>query len=187
MNGKGRIVTGLAFVAALAFAASAEACPGGGPGPGWGGGHGHGMGPGACAQGEAGAGFCGARGAGPGPGFARGNPAAVSEARLAYLKSELAITSTQEKAWNAYASTVRARAAEMQALRGKVAEAGGTAPERFALRAEVMKQRVAGMDAVSTAVKDLYAVLTPEQKARADEQLAYGGPGRMAFAGRGWR
>lgn len=188
MNGTRRIVIGAAAALGLAFAATAGAHPGGGMGPGHGGmGHGHGMGggQGACAQGEGGASFCGARGAGPG--FGRGNPAAASEGRLSSLKSELAITPAQEKAWNAYSAAVRARAAEAQGLRGKAAEAGIAAPERFAQRAEVMKQRVAGMEAMAAAVKDLYAVLTPEQKAIADQQLARGGPGRMAFAGRGWR
>ena len=153
------IVTGLAFAAVLSYAALATAHPGG---PGYG-------------QG----GNCGG-----GPGFAGGNPVAASEGRLAWLKAELKITASQEAAWNAFVATSRERAAEMQAHREAMFSTGA-APERFAQRARFMQERVAGMEASAAALKDLYAALTPEQKATADALLAHGpggGPGR----GRGW-
>ena len=100
-------------------------------------------------------GYCGG-----GPGFAGGNPVAASEGRLASLKAELKITASQEAAWDAFVATSRERAKEKQARRE-------------------------AMFASAAALKDLYAVLTPEQKATADALLAHGpgaGPGR----GRGW-
>ena len=160
------LVAGIAAAVAFAFAASAGAHPGGGPGPGY------------AAQGG-GAGHWG----GPGGGFGRGNPVAASEGRLAYLKAELGITAAQEGAWSAFAANTRARAQDMQAHRDAMLEGSATTPERFEQRAQFMQQRVAAMGATAAAVKDLYAVLTPEQKAIADGLFAHGGPGRMGFGG----
>ena len=53
-------------------------------------------------------------------------------------------------------------------------------PDRMIQRAELMKQRTASMEAMGTALKDLYAVLTPEQKAVADQHF---GGWRVAQAG----
>ena len=70
-----------------------------GPGPGMG----RGMGPWAWAG----------RGMGP---HGHGNPSAMADARLAYLKSELKITSGQETAWKAFADQAKQQAEAMQAL-----------------------------------------------------------------------
>jgi Spy/CpxP family protein refolding chaperone len=48
------------------------------------------------------------------------------------------------------------------------------APERLAQRTARMKQAIAGMEARTAAVTELYAVLSPEQKALADKQFARG-------------
>ena len=166
-----RLITGLALAGALALASTTQAHPGGGfgPGAGYGPGPGAGGGPGQCA----------------GPGGAGGNPVAASEGRLAYLKAELAITAAQEGAWNAFAANARARAQEMQAQRDAIFQSSATAPERLAQRTQLMKQRIAGMEGQAAALKDLYAVLTPEQQKVADGLFAHGPRGRMAFAG--WR
>jgi hypothetical protein len=125
---------------------------------------------------------------GYGPGYGAGprgfaNPAAAAEARLAYLKSELKITSGQENAWTAFADNAKQQAEAMQALwttmQGSTA---ATAPERMELRNKVMKQRQEQAEKSTAAFKDLYAALTPEQKALADQRFG-GGPG----AGPGFR
>ncbi|MEK7755269.1 MAG: hypothetical protein AAB654_25320, partial [Acidobacteriota bacterium] len=87
--------------------------PGVGPGQGYGPGHGFGagMGPGS-GPGMMGHGPMG-RGMGP-QGF--GNPAAMAEARNAYLKSELKITPAQESAWKAFAGQRVQQVEAMQAL-----------------------------------------------------------------------
>lgn len=136
---------------------------------------------------------------GPGPGMGpmghahamgpqgRGNPAAQAEARLAYLKAELKITSGQEPAWKTFADQARQQAEAMRALRptvqgGAQSGAQATAPERLEQRNQIMKKRQEQAEKATAAFKDLYAALTPEQKAIADQRFA-GGHG----AGRGFR
>jgi Spy/CpxP family protein refolding chaperone len=125
---------------------------------------------------------------GPGAHFAGGNPTAFVDTRLGELKTTLKITAAQEPAWDAFAGKVRQQAEAMQSLRAKFGEASGPAPDRMAQRVEFMKQSVAGMESTTAAMKALYAVLTPEQKATAD-QIFGAGPGRgrhMPFGPRGW-
>lgn len=164
-------------------------CPGatGGPGAGRGA---MGYGPGA------GRGGHGMRhhGAGAGRGGMWSNPAAAVEGHLAALKVELKITPDQDTAWQAFTTKARQQAETMIARRAQMrSQAPATtpsAPERLAQRTEFAKQGVASMEVMSAAVKDLYAVLTPEQKALADRQLAHGsmgGGGRGMGGGRGFR
>ena len=152
--------------------------PGAGYGPGAGRGHGHGMmgyGPGA------------GRG---GPGGMWSNPAAMVEGHLAALKVELKITADQESAWKTFADKARKQSETMISQREKVfAQKPATdqpAPERLAQRTEFAKQRIAGMESMTAAVKDLYGTLTPEQKKIADQLLARGPMGGMG-GGRGFR
>ena len=173
--------------------------PGGGmgPGPGYGPGYGQGYGPGhgmgqgmghgaMMGQGRMGYGP-GAMGQGPmGPGpmgqgpMGRGmgpqglvNPSAMADARNAYFKSELNITPAQEPAWKAYAEQRKQQVVAMQALRASAqGSAQATAPERLELRNQMMKKRQEQMEKGTTAFKELYAVLSPEQKALADQRVA---------------
>ena len=186
-----KFLVAAAAMAALAAGAGAYAQGGpgyfgGGPGMmGWGAGPGMMGGPGFMGPRAgygpgAGAGGAGARGGGYGPGVGA-NVAANQDARLAYLKAELKITPAQESAWNTYAAVMKREAESMQALRNQMfaaAQSGG--PEQFAQRAELMKQRAARAETMSTAVKDLYGALTPEQKALADLHL---GGARFAQSG----
>ncbi|OGA67853.1 MAG: hypothetical protein A3G81_19090 [Betaproteobacteria bacterium RIFCSPLOWO2_12_FULL_65_14] len=169
-----RIAIGIGTGLTLGLAAAVvNAHPHGyGPGYGMGQGPGYGMG----------------MGYGPGPGMGRGmgprgyaNPGAMADARLAYLKSELKITSGQEPAWKAFADNAKQQAEAMQALRTTMqGSAQATAPERMELRNKVMKQRQEQMEKSTAAFKDLYAALTPEQKTIADQRFGAGhgqGPG----------
>ena len=171
----------LATVAAVAYAFP----PGAGPGSGgcaYGAGSEVRGGPGMMGRGGPGMmgghGYMGRGGYGPGAGA---GPAANADARLSFLKGELKITADQETAWDAYATQVKQQAGAMQALHTQAATAGQTAPDRYAQRAEFAKQRAAHMEAMSAAVKDLYAVLTPEQKALADQH--FGGPRMGPYGG----
>jgi hypothetical protein len=145
-----------------------------GPGPGWGGGAGWGPGYGMGGPGMGPMGY----GAGP-RGFA--NPATAADARLAYLKSELKITSGQEPAWKAFADNAKQQAEAMQTLRTTMqGSAQATAPERMELRNQIMKKRQEQVEKSTAAFKDLYAALTPEQKTLADQRFGGGagyGPG----------
>ena len=121
---------------------------------------------------------------GQGPGAGRGghgmwsNPAAMVEGHLAALKVELKITPDQDKAWQAFTAKARQQADGMIARRAQFSAqapaANLTAPERLAQRTERMKQGLASMETMTVAVKDLYGVLTPEQKAIDDKQLVRG-------------
>lgn len=111
---------------------------------------------------------------GPGAHFAGGDMTALADKRLGELKTELKITAAQEPTWQAFTNKARQQAQAMQASRTKMHEAAGQTPDHMVQRTDFMKQRLAGMESVNAAMKDLYAVLTPEQKAAADQRLGHG-------------
>jgi len=111
-----------------------------------------------------------------GPGWMMGaDPVAYTDQQLTQLKTNLGITPEQETAWNAYAEAVQARAALMATHREAMFGAGTVTPEQ---RMSFHEQGLAQMQKVTTARRDLYAALTPEQQAKADGLLV--GP-RCAF------
>lgn len=179
------LAAGLAAATTIAYAD---------PPGGWGGGYrgagmmhqGGGYGPGMMAYGGPRGGYgAGAAAVVPcdgfGPGAAAGvGPVARMEQRLSFLKNELKITPEQESAWNAYAGHAKTQASTMEAFRAQPPAAAQTPAERIEQRAERMNLRSKQITAMSAAVKDLYAVLTPEQKAVAD--LHFGGR-RLSQAG----
>jgi Spy/CpxP family protein refolding chaperone len=162
---------------ALVAAGTTLAHPGG---MGGGMGYGAGMGPGM------GMGMGYGMGYGMGPAAAQaGDPAAWASARLATLKAELKITPAQEQAWAAFETVTQQQMAAMQTLRSQMhsqmqAQPQGNPADFAALRESMFKQHQANFAAREAAWTNLYAVLTPEQKAIAD-QRPHRGPG----AGRG--
>ena len=157
------LIAGIVAGVALAIAAATYAQPYGGMGRGYG--PGMGMGP------------------GHGP-MAGGDPSAMVDARLSDLKAQLKITSDQEAAWQTYAAAAKEQAAGMKAMRAQMLEGTGTAPERMAQRTAAMQQRAAGMATMTNAFSALYAVLTPEQKAIADQNFRMMGHRGMRFGPR---
>ena len=102
------------------------------------------------------------------------------EARLAYIRTALKITDAQQAQWNAFAETLRnqARAADqrMQEFRAKH-EQGATRERPNAIaRLEREQQRHAEsatrINERLAVQRPLYAALSTEQKAIADEVLA---------------
>ena len=155
-----------------------------GPGPGWGM-HGGGYGPGY----GMGPGGRGMHGYGMGPqGMFGGYPGAAEE-RLEGLKSELGISAQQETAWQTFVKSIKKRDENREAWFAKMRESrdAGSLPERLALRDEMFKQRDAERQATTSALKDLYAALTPEQKGIADQRLGGFGPRYGAGYGPGGR
>jgi Spy/CpxP family protein refolding chaperone len=140
-------------------------------------GMGYGMGPGA------GMGY-GMHGYGMGFGAFPGQ----AEDRLAGLKSELGITAQQEPAWQAFVQSAKQREESRQAWFAKMREArtAGSLPEMLAQRDEVFKQQQAERQAATAALKELYAALSPEQKAVADQRFGGFGPRYGAGYGRGY-
>jgi periplasmic protein CpxP/Spy len=102
---------------------------------------------------------------------------------LEALKAELKITATQEPLWQAFAEKMQAKSGKgMQSMRD-TAGAKLSAPERMAKMQSVMEEHLAAMKGVHESFGRLYAALTPEQQAVADQHAARmgkGGPRRGA-------
>ncbi len=94
------------------------------------------------------------------------------EQRLADLKTKLAITGGQESQWQAFEAQVRQERANARAARQTPPQEVTAAPDRLARRAEFMKQRSAGLEAIAGALKNLYGILTPDQQAIIDQHYA---------------
>ena len=177
-----KITLGAVTVLSLGLAATAVSAHPYGYGPGDGMGQGYGPGYGAGAGMGRGMGSMGQgpmrQGMGP---QAFANPGAFAEGRLAGLKARLNITAAQEPAWKAFADQAKQQAEVMQKLMASVqGSAQATAPERIELRTQIMKQREEQMAKGTAAFKELYAALSPEQKALADQGF---GPGMMGGRG----
>lgn len=159
-------MTALAIGAATALGLSAVAVVAhpNGPGAGWG--------PGAMMGGGFGPGMMGA-------GY-------DVDARLDSLKAALGITGDQQRSWDAYAGLVKAQAASMLARHEAMWTSSVTSPaERLALHTGFMQQRTRDLEALNVAYAELYAKLTPDQRAIADQRprgYGYGkrGGGRPA-------
>jgi uncharacterized protein YajQ (UPF0234 family) len=115
-------------------------------------------------------------------------PSERVEARLAEAKTKLKITSAQEAQWSAFADVTRrhAKAADerMKAMRdGKQSQAQGklTAVERLERRQQMAAAHSQRLTEVIAAAKPLYAALSAEQKAIADDMLTP----RRGHGGRG--
>ena len=156
-----RPIASLALVAALGFSSLVVAHPGGM-------GMGQGMGP---------------MGGMSGPrAMMMADPAAMADRHLADAKIQLKITADQETAWQTFTDKAKQQAASMQGMRGQMQQMQGTAPDRMSQRAEMMKSRSEQMATMSTALRDLYAVLSPEQKLLADKQFPMMHGNRMSYA-----
>lgn len=121
-------------------------------------------------------------GMGPGGGCAMAGKKMAHPARidnkLAEMKKILEIGSEQEEAWATFAKTMKQQKTEMMsAMQAKMQQRTSdeqpaqTAPDRIGERIRSMKQRVAGMETVAAAMKQLYAVLTPQQKEVLDSRF----------------
>lgn len=101
------------------------------------------------------------------------------EGRLAFLRTELAITEAQQAPWNAYAEVMRSEAKAMHATGGMTPGATPmSAPDRMDMRVKNLGTQVESAKAAAGAVRKLYSALSDTQKKTADELL---GPpmGRM--------
>jgi len=138
---------------------------------------GGGYGPGAMMGGGYGPGAMMGGGYGPGAMMGGGyGPGPNSDAWLAQYKEALSITANQEGAWQTFAKQSQEQADAMrtanEAMFTSLQDPKLTAPERAALMSALIRQRSAAMASSASALKDLYAALTPEQRALIDQ-----GPG----------
>ncbi|MDP2760037.1 MAG: Spy/CpxP family protein refolding chaperone [Sideroxyarcus sp.] len=111
-------------------------------------------------------------GMGPGdgcpiPGNVTANPDQI-DSKLAEMKKILNISAEQEAAWTTFAKIMKQQKTEMMSVmqerHANSAKSTQSAPDRIDERTQLMKQRVAGMETVASAMKQLYVVLTPQQK-----------------------
>ncbi|MBZ0097334.1 MAG: Spy/CpxP family protein refolding chaperone [Sulfuricella sp.] len=110
------------------------------------------------------------------------NPAQI-DSHLAKMKKDLKIGSDQEEAWSAFAKIIKQQKTEMMsAMQEKMqqrtakVQPAQAAPDRIGERIQFMKQRVAGMETTAAAMKQLYGVLTPQQKEILDARFGQGMP-----------
>lgn len=121
-------------------------------------------------------------------------PSERVEARLAYLKTALKINDAQQPQWDAFAGEMRKQAGErdqqIQARRAQMAQGAGQEKPTAIARMERQQQRHAAaltrLNGLLAVERPLYAALTADQKAVADELLA---PrhGHRGFRGHGKR
>ena len=160
-----------------------------GAGPGMQQGMQHGMGPGM--QGGGHHGMKGGMGGGMHGGMHGGShgpeTAAATATRLADVKAALKITPAQEAAWGAYTTVLQAQATARDTLRtemqAKMHDPKTTQAERTAQRDTMGKLHDQHLADRSAALTALQAVLTPEQRAVADQQLTATHGHRMAARG----
>jgi Spy/CpxP family protein refolding chaperone len=121
----------------------------------------------------------GPEGAGPGP--AGGHPPSAAQIakfeqhrakRQAELHDKLKITAAQEGAWKSFTEkTAPVRPATPPARPDKDEMEKMTTPQRLDRMAEFAKKREADMTAHIAAVKEFYAVLSPEQQKLFDQEF----------------
>lgn len=100
----------------------------------------------------------------------------------AYLKARLDLTAQQLPLWNNFEKAADEASAKDKARCATLpteVKTAPTYPERMTLREEMMKARLASLEATKPSLTALYAALTPEQKAIFDK------PGRGMRMGMG--
>lgn len=93
------------------------------------------------------------------------------EQRIAMLQSELMIQNHQEKAFAEYAQALRGVSLKLIAYQQVATRKmqTGTAPDKFDTQLGVMRDHLKDMEAMGLKLKALYKVLTPDQRAVADQ------------------
>lgn len=106
-----------------------------------------------------------------GPGMMMGTR--FNDERLNALKSELAITSAQTKAWEDYAASVKDAVASMREVHVQMMSGSipATLPERITLHEGIMAGRLEAMKSTNAATLSLYNALDSAQKKKADELI----------------
>jgi hypothetical protein len=111
------------------------------------------------------------------PGPMMGGPQQHIEGRLAFLKTELKITSQQEQVWSAYAEAARVSAKSMQGMHDQMIQMMSSStnpiamPERMQWHEQMMSSRLEALKKLRSAAVPLYNALSAEQKQIADNLL----------------
>jgi hypothetical protein len=98
------------------------------------------------------------------------------EGRVAFLRTELKITDAQASAWSAFADALRANAKTLGEVRASMMPQQGTTPQtlvdRLTLQEKWLSARLEGTRAIKSALTNLTAGFSDDQKKAADELLA---------------
>lgn len=99
------------------------------------------------------------------------------EGRIAFLRTELKITDAQQSAWNAFADALRTNAKTLGDMRSSMMmsqqSAGSTGlVEKLTLQEKWLAARLEGTRVMKSALSNLVATFSDEQKKAADELLA---------------
>jgi hypothetical protein len=97
------------------------------------------------------------------------------EGRLAFMKAELKITDAQTAAWNGFADAVRVAAKQHnEGMKAILAgdERAKSLPERLDTQEQVLSARLEQIRQIKASLKDLYAILSDDQKKEADDMVA---------------
>jgi len=119
-------------------------------------------------------GFGGPAGYGPGwggPHRAAYAPEEMAGYQLDALKRSLKLQPAQEKPWANFAAAVEAQAKRMGEVRDQAWSGGARSmPERIDQAGKFVQERDRAFETVGKAMKDLYDVLSPEQRRMFDRQ-----------------
>jgi LTXXQ motif family protein len=109
-----------------------------------------------------------------GGGLAGMSPFAHIEGQIAFYKAELGITDAQRPQWDALVEVVRATAKALQQAYMPPTQPGApvSAPELIDRRVALVAALLEAMKAMKPPFQALYAVLSDEQKKKADELMA---------------
>jgi hypothetical protein len=102
-----------------------------------------------------------------------GGMSAYADGRVAFLKTELAITEAQEPVWATYANALKKhlnRMLEVQQIVMQVLEAKAPV-ERMRSYIKAMENRVASLKDLEPALATLYSALSPDQQKKSNEIL----------------
>jgi LTXXQ motif family protein len=102
-----------------------------------------------------------------------GDMQAMTDQRLATLKTQLAITPEQQATWDTYAAALKKNVTGMQTMRQTMQTAmGAKSPaERLDAQVTAMESRLAALKEVRPALSNLYTALNDEQKKKADKTV----------------
>jgi hypothetical protein len=102
-----------------------------------------------------------------------GDMQAMSDQRIATLKTQLVITPEQQATWDTYAAALKKNVTGMQAMHQtmKTGMSAKTPVERLDARVAAMETRLTAMRDVKPALSNLYTALNDEQKKKADKTV----------------
>lgn len=106
-------------------------------------------------------------------GASSGKIAAFMEKRHAELHQKLNLSTEQEAAWKTFSEKMQAVLPKDRSSREEMGKL--SAPERMDKMLTMMKERGQHMETATAAIKEFYAVLTPEQRKQFDQQPAWKG------------